>query len=95
MVYTHTTNLFGLVKLFLLKFSVGLIVLEGLICNFLINSGKTPYNSDDGDDSYDADEKTQRGYCKFCVMNVCESAAAHPAFTFSLVVNPPFLAHSR
>jgi hypothetical protein len=28
MVYTHSTNIYGLVKLFLLKFSVGLIVLE-------------------------------------------------------------------
>lgn len=64
MVYSYSTNIYGLMKLFLLKFSVGLIVLEGLICNFLINSGKTPYSSDDGDDTYDADEKTQRGYCK-------------------------------
>jgi hypothetical protein len=38
--------------------------LQGLICNFLVASGKEPYNDDDGDDKYDADQKTQRGYCK-------------------------------
>jgi len=56
--------LFGLTKLLLLKCSVGLIVLEGLIANFLISSGRSPYSSDDGDDRYDTEEKTQRGYCK-------------------------------
>lgn len=71
MVYAHTTNIFGLIKLFLLKFSVGIIVLEGLICNFLINSGKTPYSSDDGDDTYDSAEKTQRGYCKCQLLSAC------------------------
>jgi hypothetical protein len=30
-----------------------------------VASGKEPYNDDDGDDTYDADQKTQRGYCKF------------------------------
>lgn len=64
MVYNHSSNLYGLVKLVLLKCSVGLIVLEGLICSFLISSGRTPYSDDDGDDTYDADEKTQRGYCE-------------------------------
>jgi hypothetical protein len=29
-----------------------------------VASGKEPYNDDDGDDTYDADQKTQRGYCK-------------------------------
>lgn len=64
MLFEHAKNLFGLTKLFLLKCSVGLIVLEGLIANFLVNSGKSPYSSDDGDDMYDMEEKTQRGYCK-------------------------------
>ncbi len=65
MLFEHAKNLFGLTKLFLLKCSVGLIVLEGLIANFLVNSGKSPYSSDDGDDMYNMEEKTQRGYCKF------------------------------
>lgn len=74
MVYAHSSNLFGLVKLLLLKCSVGLIVLEGLICSFLVNSGKTPYNDDDGDDTYDAEEKTQRGYCKHKYLSYLPSA---------------------
>ena len=64
MVYTHSKNIYGLMKLFLLKFSVGIIVLEGIICTFLVSSGKSPYSSDDGDDRYDTAEKTQRGYCE-------------------------------
>lgn len=69
MLFEHAKNLFGLTKLFLLKCSVGLIVLEGLIANFLVNSGKSPYSSDDGDDMYNMEEKTQRGYCKFASFN--------------------------
>jgi hypothetical protein len=64
MVYSNSQNIYGLMKVWLLKFSVGLIVIEGLICTFLVNSGKSPYSSDDGDDTYNAEEKTQRGYCK-------------------------------
>jgi len=70
MVYSHCQNLFGLMKLFLLKFSVGLIVLEGLICNFLISTGNAPYDSDDGDDTYDSAEKTQRGYCALVLIEL-------------------------
>jgi hypothetical protein len=43
---------------------------QGLICNFLVASGKEPYNDDDGDDTYDADQKTQRGYCKSDALSV-------------------------
>lgn len=70
MMFEHAKNLFGLTKLFLLKCSVGLIVLEGLIANFLVNSGKSPYSSDDGDDTYDMEEKTQRGYCALVLIEL-------------------------
>jgi hypothetical protein len=76
MLFEHAKNLFGLVKLLLLKCSVGLIVLEGLIANFLVSSGKSPYSSDDGDDTYDTEAKTQRGYCE-CIV--------HHLFLFSSV----------
>jgi hypothetical protein len=36
-----------------------------------VASGKEPYNDDDGDDTYDADQKTQRGYCKSRALSVC------------------------
>lgn len=71
MMFEYAKNLFGLTKLFLLKCSVGLIVLEGLIANFLVNSGKSPYSADDGDDMYDMEEKTQRGYCKSTFFRCC------------------------
>mmetsp|Transcript_18815 Transcript_18815/g.31501 ORF Transcript_18815/g.31501 Transcript_18815/m.31501 type:complete len:353 (-) Transcript_18815:377-1435(-) len=70
MLYTHTVNLFGLIKVLLLKMSVGLIVLEGLITNFLIRTGKTPYSDDDGDDHYDGDEKTVRGYAALVLIEL-------------------------
>jgi hypothetical protein len=47
------------------------VAVQGLICNFLVASGKEPYNDDDGDDTYDADQKTQRGYCKSGALSVC------------------------
>jgi hypothetical protein len=55
-------NLFGIVKLLLLKMSVGAIVLQGLIESFLYSSGASPY----GDDAnFDSEEKTLRAYCTY------------------------------
>ena len=84
----HTKNLFGIMKLFLLKFSVGIIVLEGIICTFLISTGKTPYSDDDGDDSYNSDEKTQRGYCEFIWFKVILKwfCSYYYMYTFSLEI---------
>ena len=48
-------------KAFLLKVSVGLIVLQGLIVQFMSVADSEPYN-DDSD--WSAEEKTVRGYCK-------------------------------
>lgn len=48
-------------KAFLLKFSVGLIVIQGLIVQFMALTNSEPYN-DDNDLS--AEDKTIRGYCK-------------------------------
>ena len=45
----------------LLKFSIGLIVMEGLACEFIIALDKAPY-SDDG--TFSTEEKQQRAYCK-------------------------------
>ena len=60
-VFEHCTNLFGVVKLVLLKVSVGAIVVQGLAENFLYSSGTSPYHDDD---RYDAEDKTLRAYCK-------------------------------
>lgn len=60
-VYQQSSNLFGLVKAFLLKFSVGLIVLQGLIVQFMTVTGSEPY---DDDSDYSAEDKTIRGYSK-------------------------------
>lgn len=61
-VFEHCTNLFGIVKLVLLKISVGAIVLQGLIQSFLYSSGTSPF--EDGDE-HNAEEKTLRAYCKY------------------------------
>ncbi len=57
-------NLFGVLKFFLLKFSIGLIVLQGLVCEFLISFGDNPYHDDD---KYSKQDKTIRGYCMFII----------------------------
>lgn len=54
-------NLFGIVKLLLLKVSVGAIVVQGLIESFVYTSGASPYKDDD---VFSAEEKTLRAYCK-------------------------------
>jgi hypothetical protein len=52
----------------MLKISVGLIVLEGLIAQFMTVTGDEPY----GDDSdWNAEEQTLRGYCKFVKFSFC------------------------
>jgi hypothetical protein len=61
-VFEQCTNLFGVVKLILLKISVGAIVVQGLVESFLYTSGTSPFKDDD---TYDAEEKTLRAYCKF------------------------------
>lgn len=63
--YTHCKNLFGVTKLVLLKVSVGAIVLEGLIEQFIVMAGAEPYNDDS---TFDAEEKTQRGYCALVLL---------------------------
>lgn len=49
-------------KFFLIKFSVGLIVLQDIILSFLVAFNREPYSDDS---EYDSEEKTIRGYCKF------------------------------
>jgi hypothetical protein len=60
-VYGDCVNIFGIVKFALLKFSVGLVVLQGLVSQFMIESGKEPFNDDN---TWSAQQKTERGYCK-------------------------------
>eukprot|EP00981_Chlorochromonas_danica_P000450 scaffold96_cov167-Ochromonas_danica.AAC.57 len=49
----------------LLKFSIGLIVFEGLICQFMIAFNKEPY---DDDSDWNAEEKTSRAYCSLVLV---------------------------
>lgn len=59
-IYASCTNIFGLMKFSMLKISVTLIVLQGLIESFMISAGSEPYNDDD---KLSSEEKTTRGYC--------------------------------
>lgn len=63
-VFNDCVNLFGIFKFALLKFSVGLIVLQGLVCEFMIQANAEPYNDDN---NWSSEEKLQRGYCKSCI----------------------------
>ena len=60
-VYESSSNLFGVAKAFLLKFSVTLIVFQGLVIQFMSVLGGEPYADDD---QYSAMDKTIRGYGK-------------------------------
>ena len=61
-IFNHCTNLFGVMKFFLIKFSVGLIVLQDIILSFLVAFNSEPYSDDS---QYSAEDKTIRGYCKY------------------------------
>ena len=60
MLYYPSANVSGTFKILLLKFSVGLIVIQGLIEEFLFATG---YITIGDSDSYSAEERAQRGYC--------------------------------
>jgi len=60
-VYEHCINLYGVLKLVLLKATVGLIVVQGLIESILYSSGSVTYESDD---TYSGEQKALRAYCK-------------------------------
>ncbi len=61
-VFNSCKNIYGIVKLLLLKTSVGLIVIQGLVAQFLYDYGASPFNDDS---TYNAQEKTMRSYCTF------------------------------
>jgi hypothetical protein len=62
LVYALCSNVFNIWKVTLLKLSISLIVLEGLIAEFMISFDAAPY---DDDSEFDKDEKTYRAYCTF------------------------------
>jgi hypothetical protein len=49
-------------KFILLKFSVGLIVLQGIVETIMVSFKAEPYSDDS---NWSAEDKTIRGYCKF------------------------------
>lgn len=51
-----------MLKLLLLKISVGAIVVLGLVESFLYSSGTSPFKDDD---EFNAEEKTLRAYCEW------------------------------
>lgn len=59
--YEHCINLYGVLKLVLLKATVGLIVVQGLIESILYSSGSVSYEHDD---TYTGEQKALRAYCK-------------------------------
>lgn len=48
-------------KFLVVKVAVGLIVIQGLVAQFLTLTGKSPYVDDD---HYSVADKTTKGYCK-------------------------------
>lgn len=60
MIYEHTLNLHGISKIWLLKFSVGLIVIQGLIEQFLFDAHVLDIKDSS---NYSAEDRAQMIYC--------------------------------
>lgn len=59
--YDETKNINGVAKFLLVKVSVGMIILLGLVAQFLITANKAPYVDDS---NYSVADKTTRAECK-------------------------------
>jgi len=59
-VYSNLKNLNGVLKVFLLKISVGLITIQGIIVECLVEFGGNPYQSNS---NYSAADRLQRNFC--------------------------------
>ena len=60
LILDETKNIAGVLKFLVIKVSVGAIVVQGLVAQFLSVTATSPYVDDD---HFTADEKTTRGYC--------------------------------
>lgn len=70
----------------LLKFSVGLIVLQGLIAQFLVLTNTEPYNDDS---TWNKEDKTLRGYCLLVMLEfVILQVPYLIAYTPKILPNP-------
>lgn len=67
-VFAKSSNLKGVLKVMLLKFSVGLIVLQGIIEQALVLAHAEPYQDDS---QWSKEDKTQRGYCLLVMLEFC------------------------
>lgn len=80
-------------KLLLLKTSVGLIVVQGLIEEFMYEGGVSPYNDDD---TFNTRQKTQRGYCELVLLEfVLYSFLSLYAFSKTITPPPSSRGHSN
>ena len=62
-IYSHCENLKAvLTKAALVKMTVGWLVIQGIVCQFMISTDSEPYNDDS---HWSSTEKLQRGYCKY------------------------------
>jgi hypothetical protein len=69
MILEETKNISGVFKFLVIKISVGLIVAQGLVAQFLIITGSSPYVEDD---HLSAEEKTIRGYSTWHTYSIYE-----------------------
>ncbi len=59
--YSYTLNLNGVLKVLLLKISVGLITIQGIVVELMNQFGANPY---EGNDQFSAEDRLQRNYCE-------------------------------
>ena len=85
MLYTASSNLSGTFKILLLKFSVGLIVVQGLVEEFLFASG---YITVGDSDTYTAEQRAQRYYCLLVIFEYAFLSIA-VYYAYSTEILPP------
>lgn len=77
--------MFNVWKVLLLKFSIGLLVLEGLIAEFMVSFNAEPY---DDDDTHDAEDKTYRGYTSLVLIEYAIMSLPYLCL-WAMKVTPP------
>ncbi|RYH09878.1 hypothetical protein EON65_39810 [archaeon] len=65
MIYSNCSNVFNVYKVMMLKLSITVIVLEGLIAEFMVRFGGSPY---DDDHDWSMEDQTYRGYCSLVLI---------------------------
>jgi len=90
-VYGNLKNLNGVLKVFLLKISVGLITLQGIVVECLVEFGGNPYDSNS---EYSAADRLQRNFCALILIEFTVMAGVY-LWAFGAPVTVPSTPYAK